>query len=198
MRCTTIAVIGATALFAAVPATRADESTMKYRTVEITAGHFRCDVPDEWHVVRNEREEARIRYHGFYAYGSQGGEGVLTTLSIRFFAPDNTLFRGPQGYLDRQLGPGIIQLAREKTSEVRETTVAGRPAKTFTRDTFEYFPPESIDAKEIPVKEEHVVIPYRGGFVVVRFEAPSSSYVRSRPILDRALESLRLFPERNE
>jgi multidrug efflux pump subunit AcrB len=196
MRLFTIAAIGAATLIWATPVMNAEEPAAKYRAVEIASGHFRCDVPEGWQVDRDEREEARIHYHGFYAYGVKEDVGAGPELSVRFFAADNTLFQGPQGYLDRQLKPGIVQLAGEKTSEARDVTVAGRPAKTFTRDTFEYFPPESIHAKKIPVREEHFVVPYLGGFVILRFEAPTSSFVSSRKALARALESLRLLPER--
>lgn len=168
---------------------------MSYRTIAITAGHFRCEVPEGWYFDRDEPAEARIHYHGFYVHGPKGNEDIGPSLSVRFFAPDNTLFAGAAGYLKRQLGPSLVKLADEKTSEPREVTVAGRPTTTFTRDTFEFFPPESLDSKRIPMREEHFVVPHLGGFVIVRFEAPTASYARSRQALSHLLETLRLLPE---
>jgi multidrug efflux pump subunit AcrB len=195
MRCFTIAAVGAGALLAAL-ATHAEEPAVsRYRSVKIPEAHFQCEVPEEWHYSREEREEARIHYHGFFLQGLKADDDIGPALSVRYFAPDNTLFRGLQGYLDRQLGPSLLKPIDEKTSEVSDITVAGRPGKTFTRDTVEFFPPETLDARKIPIREEYVVVPHLGGFLVVRFEAPTRSFMVSRGALVHVLDTLRLLPE---
>lgn len=167
---------------------------IEYRTLEVSEGHFRCDVPKDWNVIRDRREEDRIHCYGAYLDGAKPGEGIGPALSVRYFAPDNTLFRGAEGYLQRQFAPSLVKPSGEKTSEVREVLLAGRPAKTFTRDTFSFFPRDSLDTKQIPVREEHYVVPHLGGFVIVRWEAPTASYQEIRPVLQRLLDTLQLLP----
>jgi len=197
MRLRLIVRVVAAALVAATSIAAAEEpEATLYRTIEIREGHFRCEVPEGWNFDRDEREESRIHYHGFSVDGPKGDEEIGPVLSIRFFAPDNTLFRGAPGYLARQLRPSRIKLAGEKTSEARDVIVAGRPAKTFTRDTFRFFPPDSLDTRQIPVREEHFVVPHLGGFVVIRFEAPTKVFAVRRTVLQRLLDTLRIFPEK--
>lgn len=170
-------------------------TTSQYRLVEISDGHFRCEVPKEWSMTREEREESRIHYHGFFLVGPKEEASLPPTISVRYFAPDNTLFSSAEDYLRRQLQPGLIKLQGETTSAVKEMTVDDRPAKTFIRDTFEFFPPESLDTKRIPIREEYYVVPHLGGFVVLKYAAPTSSFAHWRPALQRVLEAFRLFPE---
>jgi hypothetical protein len=107
-------------------------------------------------------------------------------------ATGNIYFASPEKYLDRQLKPGLVRLRGEETSAVREVTVGGRPGKAFTRDTFDFFPPDSLDTKEIPVRREHFVIPHRDGFIVILFSAPTKSHTRWRPVLEHLLETTQL------
>ncbi|MBL9095248.1 MAG: efflux RND transporter permease subunit [Planctomycetaceae bacterium] len=158
-------------------------------------GYFRCDVPRDWGRVVDEHEESRMHYRGVYLVGPRGDEPIEPTLSARYFSPDNTLGDTAEKYLRRQLKPGIVQLEGEKTSAPEETQVDGRRAVKFTRDTFDFFPPDSIDAKRIAIREECYVLPHLTGFVVIRYGAPTAAFAQHRPVLERLLESFRLLPE---
>jgi len=158
-------------------------------------GYFRCDVPRDWGRVVDEHEESRMHYRGVYLVGPRGDEPIEPTLSARYFSPDNTLGDTAEKYLRRQLNPGIVQLEGEKTSAPEEAQVDGRRAIKFTRDTFDFFPPDSIDAKRIAIREEYYVLPHLTGFIVIRYGAPTAAFARHRPVLERLLESFRLLPE---
>ncbi len=181
----------------AASATEPPATGTRFRSIHLPAGHFRCEVPQDWGQDRDEREEARIHYCGVFLYGPREESGLRATLSIRFFAPDNTMFRGAEGYLQRQLGPSLVKPAKEVTSEARDVTVAGQPGKSFTRDTADFFPPDSLDTKEIPVREEYYVVSHLGGFVVIKFAAPTAVFAERRVALQRLLDTLQLLPERS-
>ncbi len=169
-------------------------ATHGFSTFDCPEGSFRVDIPRGWRRSRDEREEARLHYHGVYATGPAGTTGVPPTLSVRYFAPDNGVFRSLDKYLDRQLRSGIVRLKGEKTTAVRDVLLAGRPGKTFTRESFAFVPPESLDTREVPVRREHYVVPHRDGFVVVVFSATTESFARWQPVWDRLLETLQLQP----
>lgn len=169
---------------------------LEFRTLDVPEGHFRCEVLQGWNCFRDRHEEERMHYHGVFLDGPKEDEGIEPTLSVRYFAPDNTFFAGAEGYLQRQFRPSRIKLSGETTSDARDVSVAGRPAKTFTRDTFRFFPPDSLDTKQIPVREEHFVVPHLGGFVVIRFEAPTKVFAVRRTVLQRLLDTLRISPEK--
>jgi multidrug efflux pump subunit AcrB len=158
-------------------------------------GYFRCDVPRDWGRVVDQHEESRMNYRGIYLVGPRGDEPIEPTLSARYFSPDNTLGDTAEKYLRRQLKPGIVQLEGEKTSAPEETQVDGRQAIKFTRDTFDFFPPDSIDAKRFAIREECYVLPHLTGFVVIRYGAPTAAFARHLRVLERLLESFRLLPE---
>ncbi len=154
-------------VLAAYNAAAADEP-FRFRMVECPEGYFRCEVPDSWQLIRDRREEARTHYHGVYFFPAAEKE-IRPTLSVRYFAPDNTYFASAEAYINRQTKPGIITLRDETVSAVRECVVDGRPASAFTRHSVDFYPPESIDTEKIPVRSEYLVIPHRTGFVVVVF-----------------------------
>ncbi len=89
----------------------------------------------------------------------------------------------------------MIQLKDEKTSAPKQVLLDGRPATTFTRDTFEFLPPETIDAERIPLRAEYYVVPHKQGFVVLTYKAPTIAFHRWRPALQHLLNTFRLLPE---
>lgn len=179
-------------VLAAYTAAAADDP-FRFRMVECPEGYFRCEVPDDWQLIRDRREEARTHYHGVYFFPAAEKE-IRPTLSVRYFAPDNTYFASAEAYINRQTKPGIITLRDETVSAVRECVVDGRPASAFTRHSVDFYPPESIDTERIPVRSEYLVIPHRTGFVVVLFSAPTASFARWEPVYRHLLATLELSP----
>ncbi|HWA97092.1 MAG TPA: hypothetical protein VG713_01305 [Pirellulales bacterium] len=182
------------ALFAAVGRAEPQPGAIEYRRIELRDGHFACDIPRDWEMSRDEHEEARIHYAGFFLVGPRQGDPLPPTISARYFAPDNTLFKDADAYLSRQLQPGLVQVQGETTSAVREATLDGQPAKTFTRNTFDFVPPESLDSKRIDVREQYWVAPHRKGFVVLKFTAPTASFDRWHPAFARLIATFAALP----
>lgn len=169
------------------------EEPFRYRMVDCPEGYFRCEVPHDWQMIRERREEARTHYHGVYFFPGAEKE-IRPTLSVRYFAPDNTYFASAEAYIYRQTKPGIITLRDETVSAVRECVADSRPAFAFTRHSVDFYPPESIDTERIPVQSEYVVIPYRTGFVVVLFSTPKADFPRWEPAYRHLLATLQLWP----
>lgn len=166
--------------------------SISYTTYECPEGWFRCEIPAGWAMIRDERSEARIHYHGIYVFPA-GEQEIRPRLMIDYYAPDNSLFKGIDSYLERQLKPWI-KLPDEKVSPVREVVVNGRRGRAFTRENVEAYPPESMDAERVPVRHECVVVSHRTGFIVIKFSSPIQSYDRWRPVFDHCLKKLTLLP----
>ena len=168
---------------------------VEYRLFDLPEAHFRCEAPRDWRLIRDKHEESRTHCYGIYLAGPDEDAPLGPTLSARYFAPDNTLGDTAEKYLRRHQEPGLVPLQGEKTSAPEKTTLDGRPAKKFTRDTFEFFPPESLDTKKIPFREEYCVAPHLGGFVVLKLAAPTAGFARWRPVFQHLLDTFRFLPE---
>ncbi|HVX64018.1 MAG TPA: efflux RND transporter permease subunit, partial [Pirellulales bacterium] len=178
-----------------VLAAETPQPKIEYLPFKLPEAHFQCELPKDWGVIRDKHEEERTHCFGVYTFGPKQDAPDSPTLSARYFAPDNTYFRGAEGYLRRQLEPGLIQLKDEKTSAPKQVLLDGRQAVTFTRDTFDFPMPETIDAKRFPLREEYFVLPYKQGFVVLIYKAPTVVFDRWRPALQHLLDTFRLLPE---
>lgn len=165
-----------------------------YAKFELEKGRFACEVPAGWLQVRDPADDERIKAYGVFLRGPRADAPVGPTIALRYYTAENTLFSSAAAFLKRQLDPGPIPLSGEKTGAVVETKLAGLAAKTFRRDTFEYWPPRSLDTKEIKVREEHIILEHKEGFFVLRYEAPTSHFRRWRPAFQHVLDTFRVRP----
>jgi hypothetical protein len=170
-----------------------DKYIAKYRNFELQQGHFRYELPTDWAQTRDARDDARIRSHGVYAYCPRVTL-PRPAISVRYYTRENALFRGAEHYLIRQLDEGVLKLPGEKTSKPRETKLGDMPATTFTRNTFDYYLPRSLDTQEIPVREECLVAESKEGFFVLRYTSPTASFARWRPAFQHLLDTFQFVP----
>lgn len=168
---------------------------VEYRLFDLPEAHFRCEAPRDWRLIRDKHEESRTHCYGIYLAGPDEDAPLGPTLSARYFAPDNSLGDTAEKYLRRHQEPGLVPLQGEKTSAPEKTTLDSQPATRFTRDTFEFFPPDSLDTKKIPFREEYHVAPHLGGFVVLKLAAPTAGFARWRPVFQHLLDTFRFLPE---
>lgn len=186
------------AMFVAMCNARAEPppaTDILYRLFNLPEGHFRCELPRNWGEIRDKREESRTHCYGTYLVGPKEAAPLGPTLSARYFAPDNSLGDSAEKYLRRQLEPGLVPLRGEKTSAPESVKLDGRSATKFTRDTFDLFPPDSLEAKQIPIREEYYVVPYLGGFVVLKYAASTATFLRWHPAWQRLLDTFQFLPE---
>jgi hypothetical protein len=160
-----------------------------YADFALEKGFFKCSAPTGWRRIRDERDDARTNSYGVLFDGPAGDEGVSPTVSVRYYGPGNPVAKDASSFLDRQLRPGLIKLAGEQTSKPSETLLDGRKASAFTRNTYEMWPPNSIDSKRVPVKEETIVIQHDKGFFVLDFSATASSFKKWQPVFQHVRES---------
>jgi hypothetical protein len=155
--------------------------------------HFSADLPRRWTNWADAREAARTKAYGVYLTGPEPQKGAPVLISVRYFAPGNTIFTNEEDYVRRNAFPSRIlpPLKGEKFGPIRKIAVAGREARAFNRETLEYYPPHSINTQEIPVKDLIVVAPAGGGFFVLHYHAPTSVFDRYAPVFDRVLESFK-------
>lgn len=159
--------------------------------------YFSCDLPSQWGAWIDEREEKRIKVYGVFLIGPKSINGSAVIISVRFFSQANTIFKDEEDYIRRNAFPAPIipPLKGEKFGSIRDIVLAGRQAKTFERETFDYYPSHSLDTKEIPVKEQTVVIPGReDGFYVLLFKAPTLIFAQYAPIFEKVLHSFKPGP----
>jgi hypothetical protein len=162
----------------------------------VSEGRFAVKPPPGWTAARDAREDKRQKAYGVQLSGPRSEDGVLSTISITYYSPANTLFKGgSEEFLKRNLGsdPRFIQPAGETTSSVEKSVLAGLPAKIFTRHSHEYLPPDRTDSKEIAVVETIEVADAKAGFYVLEFKASAQLAAKLKPVYARVRSSFRFM-----
>lgn len=157
-------------------------------------GRFSVTPPAGWSTSRDEREDSRQKVYGVQLSGPRSADGVLSTISISYYPPDNALFKGGAAeFLKRNLGtdPRFVMPADETTTPLEKTVVGGLPAQSFTRHTHEYIPPDRTDTKEIPVVEKIEVVSAKAGFYVLEFKSSEKLGAKLKSAYAKARSSLR-------
>jgi len=159
-------------------------------------GRFALRPPAGWTAERNAREDERQKVYGVRLGGPRGADGVLATISLAYYAPGNALFKGgADEFLKRNLGGDerFVPPAGESTSPVKTVALGGLPARSFTRRSHEYLPPDSTDSKEVAVVEEVEVAPAKEGFYVLEFKASEAQAAKLRRAYAAVRKSVRFF-----
>jgi hypothetical protein len=171
---------------AAAPAAAADYS--------LREGRFAVKTPPGWSASRDPREDERQKVYGVQLSGPRSADGVLSTISIAYYPPDNSLFKGGAAeFLKRNLGSDarFVQPAGETTSPVKKTVVGGLPAQSFTRRSHEYLPPDRTDSKEVAVVEQIEVVDAKTGFYVLEFKSSEQLAAKLKLVYARVRSSVR-------
>jgi hypothetical protein len=147
------------------------------------APKFDCSAPKGWSAVA---EEDGVTY-----LGPLDDHHVAAQVNVRYVAPGNVSYADPDAYVARLTKKPTAEVPGWKTYPVENTSVAGRPSRRVRLDTSEFVPPHSRNTKEVPMSEEHVVIPAAKGFYVVFFYAPKSIAKKNRAALRAVLKSFK-------
>ncbi|MFI5360344.1 MAG: hypothetical protein ACHQ49_00120 [Elusimicrobiota bacterium] len=157
-------------------------------------GRFALRPPLGWSPSRDAREDARQKVYGVRLLGPRSADGVLSEITLAYYPPDNSLFKGGAAeFLKRNLGGDarIVQPEGETTSPVEKSAVGGLSAQRFTRRTHEYLPPDRADAKEVAVVEDIEVVAAKEGFYVLEFKSSAQLAAKLKPLYARARASVR-------
>lgn len=160
--------------------------------IEKLNGFFQCEVPVDWTVwPDDQRGSERTRVFGIVVQGPSRKDELPTSISLRYYSEDNAFFPDAQAYLKRQQAPGLIHLKGEKTGPPEPFTLGKSSGFRFLRDTFEYFPPDSLDTKEISVRKEYVVLTYEKGFFVLVYSATRTGFESYRSSFQHVLDTFK-------
>jgi hypothetical protein len=180
----------ACAATAAAPAASAAAAAPRPAEYVLREGRFAVRPPPGWSAGRDAREDEREKVYGVRLDGPRGADGVLATISLAYYSPANTLFKGGAAeFVERNTGADgrFVPPAGETTSPVTKTELGGLPARSFTRKSREYLPPDRTDSKEVAVVEEVEVAEAKEGFYVLQFKASAAQ----APKLKRAFAAVR-------
>jgi hypothetical protein len=169
---------------------------IKYRLEE---GYFECEFPNDWVDIRDKRDDERVKVYGMVLVRRRNSEvGIKPWIQVSYYAAGNHYFPCADNYLKIQFEPPLVRLEGEKISEIQEVLVNGKKARQFMRDTFEFWPPHSMNTKEIRVRKEYTVLEAEQGFFVFMYSAPGNQFIFYRPDYQHILDTFKPFPVDNE
>lgn len=140
---------------------------------------FDCPTPKGWSAVAED--------DGTTFLGPRDEHKVAAQVNVRYVAPGHVSYADADAYVARLTKKSDLEVPGWKTYPVEKTTVAGRAARSVRLDTSEFVPPRSRLTKEVPMWEEHVVVPAAKGFYVIVYYAPRSIAAKNRAALKRVL-----------
>jgi hypothetical protein len=184
-------------LSAAPPAPSAPPVAPAAADYALREGRFALKPPPGWSASRDAREDERQKVYGVQLSGPRSADGVLSTITVAYYPPDNTLFKGGMAeFLKRNLGsdPRFVQPADETTGPVEKTVVGGLTARRFTRRAHERIPPGRMDSKDVAVVEDVEVADAKPGFYVLEFKASAELAAKLKPVYARVRAGMRFTP----
>jgi hypothetical protein len=170
------ALIGLAGVVAAAPVPRAAR-------VEKIDASFETVAPHGW---ASERSAEGLRLSG-----PLDDNGLQTFIAIRYVAPNDKNYSNADAYVARQTRKPEFMRRGWKAGAVTPIVVAGRQSRKFSKDTVEFVPPASMNTREIPMREEHVVVPAEKGFYVLLYGAPQSLFDAHRSAFKAALAAFK-------
>lgn len=159
-------------------------------------GRFAVRPPAGWNAARDAREDERQKVYGVRLEGPRSADGVLAMISLAYYTPGNTLFKGgADEFLKRNAGADdrFVAPAGETTSPVKKSTLGGLPAQSFIRNSREYIPPDRMDSKEVAIVEEVEVVRAKDGFYVLEFKASAEQAAKLKRAFAAARASVRFL-----
>jgi hypothetical protein len=138
--------------------------------------------PKGWSAGRGDGESTVLR-------GPKGELPLVPMISIIRYVDGDAQFKDAAAYLKTQSEPGIAHVKGEKSAVADRVKVGARSFARVARWSTEFVPPGSMNGLEVRVREEHVVVPAKGGFFALVYAAPEKGFEKNRPAFQRVLES---------
>lgn len=144
---------------------------------------FACPVPSGW-TSTNDAASLRMT-------GPADANGVVSLIVVRYYPPDDKTFPSAAAYVKRQTDPPPFAIPGDKREPASAVAVAGRKATRVVKTSAIAVPPNSMKSKEIPTREEQVVVPGKRGFFVLMNDAPVSLAAPNRAAFKAVLDGFR-------
>lgn len=165
----------------------------KTQELVLESAGLRTLAPGSWELTGGPAAGRNTQARS--ALGPESADGVRARLGLRWYGPGNRYFKDAAAYLARQTEAGPVSVAGEKTGPIEDAVLMGKPAKRFSRSTFEVVPPESLEGRSVPVQETLLVADYGGGFVVMELRGSAAEFGKIQPVFDRAAAALSARPK---
>lgn len=144
---------------------------------------FDCPVPTGWSA---SQEDTALRLSG-----PSDKNGLSAFIVVRRYPPEQKSFANADAYMKTLMEKPLYEAPGTKIGPATATVVAGRKAQAFIKDGVAYVPPSRMDTKEIPTREEHVVVPAAKGFYVLMYYAPTSLFAKNRAAFKKVLSGFK-------
>jgi hypothetical protein len=144
---------------------------------------FDCPAPKGWSAVA---EDDGVTY-----LGPRDAHHVSAQVNVRYVPPGHVSYADADAYVARLTKKPALEVPGWKTYPVEKTSVAGRAARRVRLDSSEFVPPHSRFTKEVPMREEHVVVPASKGFYVIFYYAPKTIAAKNRAALSGVLKGFK-------
>jgi hypothetical protein len=155
-------------------------------------GYFSMTVPAGWtKIPPTGQPAAEKKIYGVDLLGAAQGKAPAPSITVKFFAKGNTLFKTPDSYVQANSVPIGDPAEGERYSAVVNTRVAGKKAYSFERKYFEYSKPRTVPAEKTAMFERHLVVPAADGFYLLMFSAPFANAKALLPQFDAVVKSFR-------
>lgn len=169
----------ATVLLAALAVGVCSAATARPREKKMLRPAFDLTPPSGWSL---SDEESAVRISG-----PADKNGLAAFIVVRYHPPEDKAFADAAAYLAAMREKPLYEAPGTKIGPATEAVVAGRKARTFVKDDVAYVPPSRMDTKEVPMSEEHFVVPAEKGFYVLMYRAPSSLFAKNRGAFKKVL-----------
>lgn len=144
---------------------------------------FESAAPKGWNRRPNEDGSLIL-------IGPADGNDVSALITIRHYPPGHPDFATLDAFVARQTAAPVFK-SSPPTEILPDVAVAGRKAKAFGHNSFEFVPPRARDTKEVPMREELVAVPASKGFYLLTYRAPKSLHQKHRRAFESVLQSFK-------
>ena len=167
----------------AAPAAAAGKAKPPAMEKTMLDASFECGLPAGWSSTRES--------DGVTLLGPRDENKLAAQIRVRYVSPANRLYKNVDEYMTRMTKITDLSVPGWKIGKVEPASVAGRKSKRVLNDSSEFVPPGGRDSKEVPMREEHVVVPAAKGFYVLLYYVPRSLYAPQRPVFLKVLASFK-------
>ncbi len=170
----------------------------KYTTAGFPEARFTCRVPARWKKIRSGELDSQERVRGIVLMGPQERSGFAPTISVYYYEPGNPEFEDIEEYVDTHYNPAIRAIMGQDVEKPKALELAGLPARSFHRTSYERVPQHSMDTRNLKKRETHIVLKYDKGFFALTYSAPPGGYDKWLPVFERVVETFKPTPDIEE
>jgi len=154
--------------------------------------YFQCALPEGWTKIDatmgQSSEESRI--YGVDIIGPLGDEEIAPSISVKYFAKGNKLYRSAEEFIRMHSEPiPGLSIRGDEYGAVTDLQIAGRIATTFERKKHTFKRPRQVVNTPIPVYEHYIVLRAGEGFYVLNLYSVFPSAKTNRLFFDSVVAS---------